>query len=141
MFSAKQPLSGSDFALIEEAVKLVKFHFVPKKHNLICLIKTKSGQIYSAVNLQGSFGCIDTCAEQIAIGKLVYDQVEDVESILSVRHPKPEEADQTLKVASPCGRCREMIFDYVPDAWVFVRDGDEVFKTKVQDLMPFRYQK
>ncbi len=55
------------------------------------------------------------CAEAVALGRAVVDLGDaGIDTIVAVRHPPPDEKDQTIKVVSPCGACRELIFDYDP---------------------------
>ncbi len=43
-----------------------------------------------------------------------------IETIVAVRHPEPVESDQAIRVVSPCGSCRELIWDYDRNARVIV---------------------
>jgi len=70
-----------------------------------------------------------------------------------VRHPAPEDDDQTLAVVSPCGACRELIFDYDPKARVIVptphpplprkrgREGWGAAVVPIGDLLPNKYSR
>jgi len=58
-----------------------------------------------------------------------------------VRHPKAEEADQELAVVSPCGGCREMFFDHVPDIKIIIPTPGGLIKVKVQSLLPHPYRR
>jgi len=44
-------------------------------------------------------------------------------------------------VVSPCGRCRQMMFDFYPDIEVIVRDGSELRVMGMKDLLPFAYER
>ena len=44
-------------------------------------------------------------------------------------------------VISPCGRCRQMMFDFYPDIQVIVRDGSELRVVGMTDLLPFAYKR
>ena len=134
-------LSYEDQALIEVAVQHVTGLFSPKHHRLSAVIKTKEGLVIKGVNVEGSFGCNDICAEQVVLGKALSDGIKDIETIVTVKHPKPEESDQTIKVANPCGKCRELLNDYAPNAWVVIRDGGTLMKVRVRELLPHRYSK
>ncbi|TVY22105.1 Blasticidin-S deaminase, partial [Lachnellula hyalina] len=49
-------------------------------------------------------------------------------------------ANDDRGVISPCGRCRQMMFDYYPDIKVIVKDDEGVLRTvSVQQLLPFAY--
>jgi cytidine deaminase len=43
-----------------------------------------------------------------------------------------------LRLMSPCGRCREIISDLNPDAWVIVRSLDQPYKMRVAELLPLK---
>jgi cytidine deaminase len=70
-----------------------------------------------------------------------------------VRHPPPEEKDQTIAVVSPCGACRELIFDYDRNARVIVPGPDPTVPRKrggkasepavasIGDLLPNKYKR
>ena len=134
-------ISDQDKKLIELATATVKKFHVPKVHTVATAIKMKSGKEVVSINLQGSFGCTDICAEQIAIGKAISDETTDFDTIATVRHPKTKEKDQNVRVASPCGKCRELLYDYAPQANVIVRKNSKITKVKVKDLLPYRYSK
>ena len=59
--------------------------------------------------------------------------------IVAVRHPPPEREDQTIKVVSPCGACRELIFDYDRNARVIVPNGASPTVVPIADLLPNKY--
>ena len=53
------------------------------------------------------------CAEAVALGQAITNAGETgIETIVAVRHPPPEEPNRSLTVVSPCGACRELIWDY-----------------------------
>jgi len=47
--------------------------------------------------------------------------------------------DQTIAVVSPCGACRELIFDYDPKARVIVPNGKSPSIVPIADLLPNKY--
>jgi cytidine deaminase len=136
-----QPLSPQDQQLIETATAAITRYFHPKKHRLATTLATADGQIVTGINLEGSFGCNDVCAEQITLGKAISDGLTQIDTIVTIKHPKPEDTNQELRVASPCGKCRELINDYAPQTWVIVRQGDQIGKVRIGDLLPYRYSK
>ncbi|TVY31534.1 Blasticidin-S deaminase, partial [Lachnellula occidentalis] len=49
-------------------------------------------------------------------------------------------ANDDRGVISPCGRCRQMMFDYYPDIKVIVKDDEgELTTVSPQELLPFAY--
>ncbi|MBI1363084.1 MAG: cytidine deaminase [Proteobacteria bacterium] len=133
-------LNKDDLKLIEEARAIIKRHYFPDKHHIGAAIKTTSGKVYTAVHLDGSVGQCSICAESIALGKAISEGDPVPVIVAAVRHPRPQEADQTIKVVSPCGRCREIISDFGPDCYLIVPTEDGVKKVSVAELLPFKYK-
>ncbi len=103
-------------------------------------LRTRSGKIFTGVNLDAYLGRMAVCAEAVALGRAVVDVGDDgIEMIVAVRHPPPADKDQTIAVVSPCGACRELIFDYDRKAWVIVPDGKSAAVVPIADLLPNKY--
>ncbi|MFZ0371991.1 MAG: cytidine deaminase, partial [Xanthobacteraceae bacterium] len=51
----------------------------------------------------------------------------------------PGDKDQTIAVVSPCGACRELIFDYDRKARVIVPSGRGAAVVPIADLLPNKY--
>ena len=80
------------------------------------------------------------CAEAVALGRAVVDLGDaGIDTIVAVRHPPPDDKDQTIAVVSPCGACRELIFDYDPHARVIVPNGESPTVVPIGDLLPNKY--
>ena len=82
------------------------------------------------------------CAEAVALGQVITELGEaGIETIVAVRHPKPHDADREIRVVSPCGACRELIFDYDRDARVLVPSPDGVVAVGIAELLPNKYSR
>ena len=87
-------------------------------------MRTRSGKIFTGVNLDAYLGRMAVCAEAVALGRAIVDLGDaGIDTIVAVRHPSPAEKNQTIAVVSPCGACRELIFDYDRKARVIVPNG------------------
>ncbi|MFZ0238334.1 MAG: cytidine deaminase, partial [Xanthobacteraceae bacterium] len=103
-------------------------------------LRTRSGKIFTGVNLDAYLGRMAVCAEAVALGQAVVDLGDaGIDTIVAVRHPAPEEDDQTIVVVSPCGACRELIFDYDPNARVIVPNGKSPSIVPIAELLPNKY--
>lgn len=83
---------------------------------------------------------LTVCAEPFAMEKaLPYLKDDPIECIVAVRF---RETSNPEKVIPPCGRCREFITDYAPDADVIIYDENDetLWKVAGQDLLPFKYK-
>src|SRR6266478_809855 len=82
------------------------------------------------------------CAEAVALGRAVTDVGETgIETIVAVRHPDPGEADQAIVVVSPCGSCRELIWDYDRNARVIVPSANGPVVAGIGELLPNKYSR
>jgi cytidine deaminase len=75
-------------------------------------IITKNGVIYSGCNVESSSFGLTICAERNALFNAVSRGEREFEAILIV-------AD-TENPVSPCGACRQVIYDYAPDIKVIM---------------------
>ena len=103
-------------------------------------LRTRSGKVFTGVNLDAYLGRMAVCAEAVALGRAVVDVGDDgIDLIVAVRHPPPADRDQTIAVVSPCGACRELIFDYDRKARVIVPSGKSAAVVAIADLLPNKY--
>ncbi len=73
------------------------------------------------------------CAEQVAIGTAITNGEREFDSIVAVRGRTGEE------IIPPCGNCRQILHDYMPDCNVIVSVCGELKKIKAKELLPFSY--
>ncbi|MFJ7755542.1 cytidine deaminase [Peribacillus muralis] len=135
------PLTESDFTLIDEAKRKITDLYEDDRHHVGAAIKTKSGNIVSAVHIEAYIGRVSVCAEAIAIGKSISDGERYFETIVAVRHPYSDEKNRELRVVSPCGMCRELISDYSPDCFIILEIDGKLQKTKIDELIPLKYSR
>jgi cytidine deaminase len=82
------------------------------------------------------------CAEAVALGQAVTEIGETgIETIVAVRHPEPADKDQTIVVVSPCGSCRELIWDYDRNARVIVPSANGPAIAPISELLPNKYSR
>jgi cytidine deaminase len=135
-------LSEQDNALIEAARAAIKRRYRNDWQEVGAAMRTRSGQLLTGVNLDACLGRMAVCAEAVALGRAVTDLGETgIDIIVAVRHPKPTEADQTIAVVSPCGACREMIWDYDRNARVIVPGKNGPAIVRISELLPNKYSR
>src|SRR5213082_1040053 len=106
-------LSQRDQELIAAAREAIKRCYRNDWQEVGAALRTRDGRIYTGVNLDAYLGRMAVCAEAVALGRAVTDVGETgIETIVAVRHRDADEADQAIVVVSPCGSCRELIWDY-----------------------------
>jgi len=123
-----QPITREDERLIGAAVEILEKRYHLSRHTVAAAVLCDSGQIYTGINVEAvGYG---PCAEPIAIGTAFTNGDWSIEAIVAV---------SKNGVLSPCGNCRQLIFDYAPDAMVILKDGGKTVKTQARNLLPGHY--
>jgi cytidine deaminase len=91
-------------------------------------LRTKTGRIYTGVNVENAAYPQTMCAERVAIFKAVSEGEKEFEVITVV----------TDNGGSPCGGCRQVMAEFGLDTIVLMADGNGriVKETTVKDLLP-----
>lgn len=116
-------------------------HYRPFWHTIGCALRGRDGRIWTGLHLGATVGRLSICAEAVALGRAVMDGDGTVDCVVAVRHPKPDEPDQTLRVVPPCGACRENLLDFDRGASVIVPSPAGLVRTPVLGLLPLPYQR
>lgn len=98
------------------------------KYRVGAALRTKSGRIYTGVNIENAAYPHTMCAERVAIFKAVSDGEKEFEAISVV----------TDNGGSPCGGCRQVLAEFGLDTIVLMADGSGklVKETTVKELLP-----
>ena len=135
-------LSERDQELIAAAAQAIRRRYKNDWQEVGAALRTREGRIYTGVNLDAYLGRMAVCAEAVALGRAVTETGETgIETIVAVRHPEPQEADQGIAVVSPCGSCRELIWDYDRNARVIVPTANGPAITAIGELLPNKYSR
>ena len=135
-------LSKADKELVAAATAAIKERYRYDWQEVGAALRTRSGRIFTGINLDAYLGRMAVCAEAVALGRAFVDLGDDgIETIVAVRHPGPEEKNQAVAVVSPCGACRELIFDYDRNARVIVPNGKSAEVVPIADLLPNKYRR
>lgn len=130
----KYHINQQDKKLINTALKVLAENFDDNiyHHTVGCAILCKNGKVYAGVNCDGIHGA---CAEYITIGMAKSNQEREFQTIVAT-HEKSLNG-----VISPCGNCRQMLYDYCPDIKVIINDEHgKLIKVKARDLLPFAWE-
>ena len=128
------PISEKDKELIQIGLKVLEENFDDGvyHHTVGCALLCRNGKIYKGVNCDGIHG---SCAEYITIGAAISAGEREFDTIVAV-HEKSVNC-----VVSPCGNCRQMLFEYCPEIKVILNDDEgNLVKVKVKDLLPFAWK-
>lgn len=127
-----QTLTEKDYELIAQAQNAIRLNYdeVNYNHTVGAAVRCKNGKIYTGVNVYSLHGA---CGEQVAIGAAVTQGEREFEAIVAVRGKDGEE------IVPPCGNCRQMLFDYMPECDVILLVDGKEKKIKAKELLPFAY--
>ncbi|MEK4346501.1 cytidine deaminase [Paenibacillus sp. FSL P4-0184] len=128
-----------DQTLIASAEDIITRRYEWKRHHVGAALRTKTGEIFTAVHVEASMGRITVCAEAMVIGKAISEGYKEFDTIVAVRHSDPDSEEREIKVVSPCGMCRELIADYGKDCKVIVSEDGRLAKYDISELLPLRY--
>lgn len=96
-------------------------------------LRADSGAIYSGANIENSSFGLTRCAEQSAVQAMASSGERRFSEIVVYTTATPP--------ASPCGACRQILFEFAPDARVFLVNGaGEVVSTTVRELLPLGFR-
>jgi cytidine deaminase len=133
-------LTKEDRDLIEAAREAIRRRYRNDWQEVGAALRTREGRIVTGVNIDAYLGRMAVCAEPIAIGRAITEAGDKgIDTIVAVRHPKPDDKDRAIKVVSPCGMCRETIYDYDAKARVIVPNGNSEEVMLIADLLPNKY--
>lgn len=135
-------LSKADQELIEAATGAIRKRYRFDWQEVGAAIRLRSGKIFTGVSLDAYLGRMAVCAEAVALGQAITVAGElGIDSIVAVRHPPPEEKDRPISVVSPCGACRELIWDYDRNARVIVPGPNGPMSIAISELLPNKYSR
>ncbi len=91
-------------------------------------LRTKTGRLYTGVNVENAAYPQTMCAERVAIFKAVSEGEKEFEVIAVV----------TNNGGAPCGGCRQVLAEFGSDTTILVADGSGnlLKETTVRELLP-----
>ncbi len=135
-------LTARDIELIEAASAAIRKRYRYDWQEVGAALRTRSGAVFAGVSLDAYLGRMAVCAEAVALGQAITNSGETgIETIVAVRHPPPEEPDPAVAVVSPCGACRELIWDYDRNARVIVPGASGPHVVGIAELLPNKYSR
>lgn len=115
--------------LIQLANEVRKNAYVPYSHYRVgAALRSKSGRIFTGVNVESAAYPTTMCAERTAVFKAVSEGEREFDAIAVV----------TDNGGSPCGSCRQVLAEFGLDTVVLIADGDGRLHHEMilSDLLP-----
>ncbi len=107
--------------------------YAPYSHYPVgAALHTRSGRVYTGVNIENAAYTNGICAERVAIFKAVSDGEREFDVLALV----------TDNGGSPCGACRQVLAEFGLDTLVLIADGSgRLLKSlTVAELLPGAFQ-
>ncbi len=120
-------------ALIQQANAVRVNAYAPYSHYPVgAALRTRSGRIYTGVNIENAAYTNGVCAERVAVFKAVADGEREFDVLALV----------TDNGGSPCGACRQVLAEFGLDTLVLIADGSGrlVKSLTVSELLPGAFQ-
>jgi cytidine deaminase len=92
---------------------------------------TTDDNIITGCNVESSSYGLTICAERVALTKALSEGISKFKAIAIYAK------DGTY--CSPCGACRQLLYDYAPDIDVILSNGNEKKIMKLKELLPFAF--
>lgn len=116
-------------ALIDLANEARRRAYVPYSNYPVgAALRTKSGRLYTGVNIENAAYPHTMCAERVAMFKAVSEGETEFEVIAVVTH----------NGGSPCGGCRQVMAEFGLDTVVLIANGEGKLQKvmTVSELLP-----
>lgn len=116
--------------LLDKAKTAFENAYAPySKFQVGAALRTASGEIYSGANIENASYGLSRCAEQSAVQAMASAGKRDVSEVVVYT--------AAAEPASPCGACRQILYEFGPNASVFLVNQEGVEKQfKVRELLP-----
>jgi cytidine deaminase len=117
--------------LLRSAHKVMKNAYAPfSKFHVGAAILTAKGEVFVGCNVENSSYGMTNCAERTAIFSAVAASGPGLKIravAVTNNHGVP---------CSPCGACRQVIYEFGPEAVVFYQGKDGPMESAITDLLP-----
>jgi cytidine deaminase len=129
---AHQPISADEQKrLIAAAEAAMQQAYAPySKFRVGAAVLAESGKVYTGCNVENASYGLTNCAERTAIFTAVASEGEK----LRVRAVAVTNANRVP--CSPCGACRQVIFEFGPEAAIIFQGKDGYVTQRAADLLP-----
>ena len=115
--------------LIRSATEATRNAYISYSHYPVgAALRARDGSIYSGCNIENASYPVTICAERVALVKAVSEGQRQFDAIAVV----------TPNGGSPCGMCRQMLYEFAPDLRVILArtDGIVVYDGILSEHLP-----
>jgi cytidine deaminase len=119
-------------SMITMAIAAAEYAYIPYSHYPVgAALRAKDGRLFTGCNVENAAYPATICGERTALVKAVSEGVREFECIVVA----------TRNAGSPCGMCRQMMFEFAPEMRVLLVDfeGKVRWDGALQDLLPLGF--
>lgn len=116
------------------AISMLDMAYCPySKFPVGAVVECSDGSVFTGCNIENASYPVGTCAERTALGNAISHGHRDFVRIVV--------AAKSDDYASPCGMCRQFMFEFAPDMELIClnKNGDAVVR-HVRDYLPFGFE-
>jgi len=111
--------------LYERAVAVAERAYAPYSQYLVgAAVRTRDGRVFEGVNVESAAYPLGICAEKAAISRAVADGC------------RPGDIEAIGITASPCGGCRQWLYEFRLDRVTFRNRAGEIVTYSPAELLP-----
>lgn len=101
--------------LIDQAIAATQHAYIPYSHYPVgAALRAVDGSVYSGCNVENASFPVTICAERTALVKAVSEGQRQFDVLVVA----------TRNAGSPCGMCRQMLYEFAPQLRVLLVDFD-----------------
>lgn len=119
--------------LYEMAVKAKEYAYSPYSNFKVgAAVLTSDGMVFLGNNIENASYGATVCAERVAIFKAVSEAKKNIVKLAI--------ASDTNDLTYPCGICRQVISEFMPDGEIILGSKNEIKVYKVSELLPYAFK-
>ncbi|NOY63886.1 MAG: cytidine deaminase [Nitrospirae bacterium] len=119
--------------LIREAKKAMKRAIAPYSNFRVGVSVLARNRIYTGCNIENPSLMLSECAERVALLKALSEGEKQIKSILIIS----SDGDYCY----PCGSCRQLIYEFAPDADIYIASSKGIKKYNINELLPYGFRR
>ena len=119
--------------LVAQALEAQKTAYCPHSSYAIgAAVLTNDGHIVTAANVEAASSTLHNCAERIALANAFLQGHRNIKALAIV----------TKDGQSPCGTCRQIIYELCPNIHIIIAKTDKTYSvTSIAQLLPAAFKR
>lgn len=132
-------LSKKDKRIVERARSMILKQGEYGLHHISSVIQSEQDNVFTGLHISAQIGSRSVCAESAAVAEGLKNGMNKIKRVVAVRHKF--DGEKNTEVVSPCGGCRELIYQNGSDALVVVKNPGGLKLAPITELLPFPFQR